>query len=96
MPAADASTPTQDQLNSAMRDVLAELLAPAARLEVLRRKELLTGAEVEALYGLDAGTLENWRLKGRGPEPTKIGKRVYYRQAALQLFILARQQRTYA
>ncbi|MHC1701820.1 MAG: helix-turn-helix transcriptional regulator [Humidesulfovibrio sp.] len=84
-----------DQMDAALHGVLLELLAPAARLEELRRKELLTGQEVEALYGLDAGTLENWRRAGVGPVSTKVGKRVYYRHAALQDFILARQQRTY-
>lgn len=82
-------------IDMAMREVLAELLAPAARLEQLRRKELISGKEVEELYGLDRGTLDNWRSNGKGPAPTKIGQRVYYRHEALQEFIRARQQRTY-
>lgn len=91
------SAPAVDSglMQEALQSVLRELLAPVARLEELRHKELLSGQEVEALYGLDAGTLENWRGKGKGPATTKIGQRVYYRHTAVQAFIQAHQQRTY-
>jgi hypothetical protein len=94
---ASESTPAVDptQMSQALRDVLTELLAPVAKLEALRRKELINGQEVEELYGLDRGTLDNWRSSGKGPASTKIGQRVYYRHEALQEFIRARQQRTY-
>lgn len=92
---ADASNPTQDQIGSALRDVLAELLAPAARLEALRRKELLSGKEVEELYGLNSGTLRNWRSKGLGPKATALGSLVFYRHKDLIIFIENHQVRTY-
>lgn len=96
MPGAQSNAVVTDTaMQDALQTVLRELLAPVARLEALRHKELLSGQEVEALYGLDAGTLENWRGKGKGPATTKIGQRVYYRHMAVQAFIQAHQQRTY-
>lgn len=91
------SNPVADpaQMGAVLREVLHELLAPVARLESLRRKELITGQEVEALYGLSYGTLRNWRSKGRGPKMTRIGQSVYYKHQDLLVFIANHQVRTY-
>lgn len=83
------------QIDAAMREVLSELLTPAVRLESLRRKELLSSQEVEALYGLNSGTLRNWRYKGVGPKFSQIGQLVFYKHQDLQNFIAAHQVRTY-
>ncbi|MFW9872341.1 MAG: helix-turn-helix transcriptional regulator [Candidatus Thorarchaeota archaeon] len=34
-----------------------------------------TPQEVEKVFGLDAGTLANWRMEGKGPKYRKIGPR---------------------
>lgn len=41
----------------------------------------LTTPQAAALIGVAAGTLENWRVVGRGPAYRKLGKRkvVYHR-----------------
>lgn len=83
------------QIDTALRDVLRELFAPAARLEELRRKELLSGKEVQELYGLASGTLRNWRGQGRGPKTTQINTLVRYRHQDILNFIAAHQVRTY-
>lgn len=85
----------EQQLDAALKSVLRDLLEPAARLEVLRRKELLTDDEVEDLYGINAGTLGNMRREGRGPKCIRMGKTVRYRHQDLEHYIAARQVRTY-
>ena len=42
------------------------------------KKKALTPKQVEEAYGLDAGTLANWRSKGLGPEYVKVGGKVLY------------------
>lgn len=83
------------QIDTALREVLRELLASAARLEDLRRKELLSSQDVEELYGLNSGTLRNWRAKGLGPKFSRFGQLVFYKHQDLQTFIAAHQVRTY-
>lgn len=55
------------QLDTAIHDVLRELLAPVAELEILRRQECLTETEVEKLYSIPAATLRTKRSRGGGP-----------------------------
>lgn len=64
-----------------------EKLEQVVDLERLRRKALLTPAEVEKLYGLKANTLETWRCRGGGPDYTKVGASVFYTNEALNRFI---------
>ncbi|MBL8273004.1 MAG: helix-turn-helix domain-containing protein [Xanthomonadales bacterium] len=40
--------------------------------------------------GVAAGTLQNWRAAGRGPAFVTIGRRVMYRTADLDAFIVDR------
>lgn len=44
---------------------------------------LLTPAELVTRWrkGVTEKTLRNWRHAGRGPTPTKIGRRVFYAEA---------------
>ena len=52
---------------------------PTARTFELRDKlGLLTSAEVAALLDINVGTLANWRSRGYGPLPVKIGGRLMY------------------
>lgn len=39
---------------------------------------LMTAVEVADAIGIKAGTLGNWRTKGRGPRFMKIGRGIYY------------------
>ena len=70
----------EEALDVAGRDVLAaaleqyfathgrELLAPVVEMERIKRKTLLTPAEVEEVYGIKRRTLEDWRFRKIGPE----------------------------
>ena len=50
-----------------IENILKELLAPVAEVELLKRKQFLTGQEVEKLYGIPEGTLRVKRKTGGGP-----------------------------
>lgn len=47
----------------------------------------LTRGEAAKFIGVGSRTLANWKSKGQGPRQTKIGGRVFYRLADLQVFI---------
>lgn len=82
------------ELNKKLEQVLERLMAPAADLEALRRKKLLTGDEVHRLYNLNNGTLRNLRSQGRGPKYIKDGAKVLYRHNDIEEYIHARTCRT--
>ena len=42
------------------------------------KRKALTPKQVEEVYNLDAGTLANWRVQGRGPEYVKHGGKILY------------------
>jgi len=46
--------------------------------------------EAATFLNLSAGTLEVWRCTGRGPKYAKLGKRVVYDIADLELFVTDR------
>jgi len=48
---------------------------------------LLTQDEAAEYLRTPSRTLENWRLRGGGPKFVKFGRRVFYRQGALDSFI---------
>jgi predicted DNA-binding transcriptional regulator AlpA len=50
-------------------------------------KRFLNETEVEALSGISAKTLANWRILGRGPRFTKFGSAVRYDVNALEEWI---------
>lgn len=75
-------------------DALERLLAPVAEVERLKRKEYLTPEEVELVYGLKPKTLANKRLKAQGPEYTKDGDRILYKQQAIKKYLEAKTVRT--
>ena len=49
--------------------------------------ELLTTAEVAALLRTPESTLRYWRWQGTGPQGVKVGRRVLYRQDAVEAWI---------
>ena len=49
--------------------------------------KLMTQAEVKEITGLADSTLEQWRLKGKGPKFIKLGRLVRYRTSDLQAYI---------
>lgn len=49
--------------------------------------KLMTQAEVKAITGLSDSTLEQWRLKGKGPRFIKLGRLVRYRTSDVQNYI---------
>lgn len=49
--------------------------------------QLFKQAQVEKILGVAASTLEQWRLKGLGPQFVKIGRSVRYKKSALKAYI---------
>lgn len=60
-----------------------------ANLGTLPPQSLLSDKEVESLYGLNAGTLRNWRVARRGPKFLRIGRSIRYRVSAVEEFLSA-------
>ena len=63
---------------------MTEVLKPAGKLEMLKRREVLTTKEVALLYGIPASSLTTWRTRGGGPEyvqPYKNGPVTYTHEA---------------
>ncbi|WP_374962807.1 helix-turn-helix domain-containing protein [Spongiibacter tropicus] len=50
-------------------------------------EQLLSPTETALIIGIDQRTLANWRVAGRGPRFTKMGRNVRYTRAAVQEFI---------
>lgn len=49
--------------------------------------KLLTQKEVKEIIGLADSTLEQWRLKGKGPKFIKLGRLVRYRLSDIDAYI---------
>lgn len=83
-------------IDGAMTAVLRELLEPAAVLEALKRKELLTPLDVQKLYSLNAQTMRNMRGQGRGPRYVQEfkGAPVYYEHCAVKEYLAKCRKRT--
>jgi hypothetical protein len=50
----------------------------------------LTPAQTAAELKVCTRTLDRWRSLGEGPPVTKLGRRVLYRRASVEAFLLAR------
>lgn len=50
------------------------------------QRRYLSPKEVEAIYGVNAGTLANWRLYGKGPAYCKVGRLIRYEVSNLEKF----------
>ncbi len=53
---------------------------------------LYSAAEAAELIHVLPSTLAGWRCSGRGPRFTKIGKKVFYRQSAMQAWLKAQER----
>ncbi len=49
--------------------------------------DFLTARQAAEFLGLKKNTLDIWRLKGKGPNYTRLGKAVRYRMSDLEKFI---------
>ncbi|EGL55725.1 hypothetical protein MAMP_02719 [Methylophaga aminisulfidivorans MP] len=49
--------------------------------------KLITAQDAAKLLNISVGTLANWRCRGEGPVPTKIGKSVRYALEDIKEFI---------
>ncbi len=84
----------QDDIAQAMESTLSKLLAPAAEIEVLKRKEFLTENEAAKLFSLSAATLKTKRCRGGGPSYIKDGRRVLYSRSSLQAYLESKRIKT--
>jgi hypothetical protein len=69
----------------------------AERLEVLKRRELLTEGEVEELYGIPRASLNSMRSRGQGPAYItrgEGGRRIGYRHRDVQAYLDAGRVKT--
>ena len=55
--------------------------------------QLMTETEVADLICITARALQNWRLRGGGPEYVKIGRSVRYQRSDVMSFIDERKRR---
>ncbi len=48
---------------------------------------LLSRKQVESEFGIPAATLSKWSWEGAGPPFLKLGRRVFYRRAELEIWL---------
>jgi hypothetical protein len=59
-----------------------------------RRLQLFTTSEAAEFYRLKKHTMENMRCQGHGPIFLKLGGRVFYQRADLELWLQQARRRT--
>lgn len=67
-----------------IQKAIAEVLAPAAEMQLLSHKAMLTSEEVAKLYGISVSMLNVMRTQNRGPAYSQLakgGKVLYSRQS---------------
>lgn len=52
-----------------------------------KQDRLLKQEEVKEILGLADSTLEQWRLRGKGPKFVRVGRAVRYRESDLHTYI---------
>lgn len=62
--------------------------------EPVARSRSMTAEEVEAAYGIPAGTLRYWRHCDTGPRSYTVGRRIRYDVADLDAWIAAQKATT--
>lgn len=80
-------TLTKEELSEIHQSAILELYAPAARLEELKQKKVLTAKEAAELYGVSESTLAKRRMRGEAPAWHKVGGSVRYRHDDLENFL---------
>lgn len=90
-------TEAEKILRQVIQDLLPTVdLSKAQQLAELRYKEALTPREVEALFGIEARQLQDWRSNGIGPRYVKAADRtILYRADAVREFLSLKTVRTY-
>ncbi|KAF1077625.1 AlpA family transcriptional regulator [Halodesulfovibrio sp. MK-HDV] len=78
---------TKEELSQIHENAIVQAYAPAARLEVLKRKKLLTVKETSELYGVSESTLAKRRMRGLAPAWLKVGGSVRYRHEDIEQYV---------
>lgn len=68
---------------------IAQIFQPAARMEILNRKEFLTEKEVEELFSIPVATLQTNRCRNKGARYIKEGRKVLYPKKELMEYYLS-------
>ena len=55
--------------------------------ELRRRLRILTPVELAAMLGIDVSSVDRWRFTGTGPQYTRLGRRIYYREYDVAVWI---------
>lgn len=76
-----------DLLGNIMNSDMEDILKQTAKLEFLRKKPLLSSADVANLYGIPTATLATWRSRGMGPDYTKAEGSVFYTHQQIERWI---------
>ena len=82
------------ELLSGLQERIAELFRPAAELEALQRRLLLTTDEAAELLGTTGAALKAMRVRGFGPAYVRHGRLAMYRPRDLQDYLAASRVRT--
>ena len=61
-----------------------------AKRELMELDEVLTPKEAAAALKVRVTTLSNWRVAGRGPQFTRVGRSVRYAKNDLAAYLAAR------
>lgn len=67
--------------NEQLREILRE------ELSVNTVPKLFDSSATAEILGISRGTLNNWRIVGRGPKPTNIGGAIRYQLAEINAWI---------
>lgn len=84
----------KEEIQQTLSGMLAPIVREVAQIEKLKRKEYLTPDEVQILYGLNTGTLANYRSRAEGPEFHKTGEKILYSHKAIKHYLDCNKVRT--
>lgn len=82
------------ELGDLLSEMLSTLLAPAAELERIKRKDYLTEQEVAIFCSVSTSTLRSERSRRQGPAFIKDGKRILYTHKDLREYFERRRVKT--
>jgi hypothetical protein len=78
----------REAVDAALAETRAGTLAMRAdTMAALKAREYLKAGEVEMLYGIKAGALNNWRSRGIGPPYVRCEGTILYRAADLEGYL---------
>lgn len=78
---------SKEELSQIHENAIMQAYAPAARLETLKQKKLLTPKETAELYGVSESTLAKRRMRGEAPAWIKVGGAVRYRHEDIEKYV---------